>query len=187
MLLYYLSLVDTPEDKSKLEQLYYEYRELMKYIALDILKDNAAAEDAVHDAFLKLIHYLDGIEDVYSHKTKSFIVIVIKSVSLDHYRKANKHATVNIDDVSESSLSIYEPYEKADSLDVQIVLSKIKILPESYRDILELKIYYGYSDRKIADILHISHSAVRKRLQRARNTLEKLLNDREDHYADIKS
>ena len=54
MLLYYLSLVDTEEEKSKLENLYYEYKALMKYIAFNILGDNGLAEDAVHEAFIKL-------------------------------------------------------------------------------------------------------------------------------------
>lgn len=76
MLLYYLSLVDTEEEKSKLENLYYEYKALMKYIAFNILGDNGLAEDAVHEAFIKLTRHLDGIGEIKSLKTKAFIVII---------------------------------------------------------------------------------------------------------------
>ncbi|MBO5020416.1 MAG: hypothetical protein J6D52_07110 [Clostridia bacterium] len=51
-------------------------------------------------------------------------------------------------------------------------------LPDIHRDILQLKVYYEDSDKKIADLLGISHQAVRKRLQRARNALGKLLKER---------
>lgn len=91
MLSLYLSLLDTEEEKSKLEKLYYEYRELMKYIALGILNDEYTAEDAVHNAFIKLTRHLKGIEEIKNHKTKSFIVIIIKSVSLDMLKKEKKN------------------------------------------------------------------------------------------------
>lgn len=78
VLLFYLSLLDTEEEKSKLEKLYYQYKALMKYIALDILKDYSMADDAVHEAFIKLIRHLDGIDEIDSRKTKAFIVIVIR-------------------------------------------------------------------------------------------------------------
>lgn len=57
MLLFYLSLLDTEEEKTKFERLYYEYRAVMKYKALEILKDEYLAEDAVHEAFIKLSLY----------------------------------------------------------------------------------------------------------------------------------
>ena len=56
-------------------------------------------------------------------------------------------------------------------------MRKIMLLPDIHRDILNLKIYYEYPDKEIADLLGISHQAVRKRLQRARMALEKLLKE----------
>ena len=89
MLLYYLSLVDTEEERSKLENLYYEYKALMKYVAFNILEDNGLAEDAVHEAFIKLTRHLDGIDEIKSHKTKAFIVIIIRCVALDMHVNIN--------------------------------------------------------------------------------------------------
>jgi RNA polymerase sigma-70 factor, ECF subfamily len=53
MLTFYLSLVIDGPSKSKFEQLYRQYRHMMFWTAQRILQDHAAAEDAVHDAFLE--------------------------------------------------------------------------------------------------------------------------------------
>lgn len=172
MLLFYLSLLETEQEKSKFEKVYYIYRKLMKYIAFDILRDNSLAEDAVQEAFIRLTRHLNGIEEIDSHKTKSFIVIVIKSAAIDLLRAENKHKTERFD-LSENIPSFNENPE--DGLSAKQILECIKALPENYRDILELGVYHGFSDKEISDILNISNSAARKRLERARKELARLL------------
>lgn len=54
MLGIYLAMLDTPEEKSKFEVLYKEYRSTMYNHAYGILKDKHLAEDAVHNAFFEV-------------------------------------------------------------------------------------------------------------------------------------
>ena len=89
-MLIYLSLLDTQEDISKFELIYNTYKKQMYYTANNILKDNYLAEDAVHNAFLRIIDNLEKIDDVNSHNTKGLIVIIVKNVSIDIYRKNKK-------------------------------------------------------------------------------------------------
>ena len=142
----------------------------MKYVALGILKDDYIAEDAVHNAFIKLTRHLNGIEEIESHKTKSFMVIIIRSVSLNMLEKEKKSAPV--DNIETISFLNDKTFEKIEALEL---CEMIKSLPDIHRDILELKVYYDMSDKEISDILNISNSAVRKRLQRARNALLNLM------------
>ena len=51
MLVYYLQMLDTPEEKVRFEQIYLKYRGLMYHVAEDILHNRQDAEDAVHNAF----------------------------------------------------------------------------------------------------------------------------------------
>lgn len=44
----YLSMIDSPEDQSKFELLYTEYRNVMYHVAFKILQNEQDAEDAVH-------------------------------------------------------------------------------------------------------------------------------------------
>ena len=172
MLSFYLGLLDTAEEKSKLEKLYYEYRNLMKYVAFGILNNNEQAEDAVHEAFIKLTRYLDGIEEIKCHKTKSFIVIIIRSVSLDMLAKEKKHKIYPIENIEDTCCVDDDIFEK---IEVEELYNKIKNLPDVYTDVLELKVYYDLSNKQIGDILEISPQTVRKRLQRARNAFKELL------------
>lgn len=165
MLAFYLSLLDTEEEKSKFTQLYIKYGRLMKYIARRRLKDEHLAEDALHNAFIKLTRYLHTIEEIDCHKTKHFVVIIIDSVVTDMQRKDK-----NYPDNSYEELEPIIPYEEdmLDHVAVQELLALIKELPEKYRTVLELRVYHQLNEKQIADLLGIGYAAARKRLERAR-------------------
>lgn len=54
MLLFYMSLIDNDDDRTKFEILYNKYRKRMVYTAYSVLGNNEDAEDAVHDTFIKI-------------------------------------------------------------------------------------------------------------------------------------
>ena len=51
MLICYLQMLDTPEEKIRFEQIYLKYRGLMYHVADSVLHNRQDAEDAVHNAF----------------------------------------------------------------------------------------------------------------------------------------
>ena len=53
-MLIYLTMIEAEEDRHRFLSLYRRYKKLMLYIAHDILHDPHDAEDAVHEAFLRL-------------------------------------------------------------------------------------------------------------------------------------
>lgn len=53
----HLQMIDTPEDRSKFERLYLEYRGLMFHTANQILRNEQDPEDAVHQVFLKIAEH----------------------------------------------------------------------------------------------------------------------------------
>lgn len=50
----YLMIIEAEEDKDNFVVLYKKYRTLVQTVCYNILKDNHLAEDATHDAFIKL-------------------------------------------------------------------------------------------------------------------------------------
>lgn len=174
MLLLYLSTIDTPEDKSKFELLYETYRRLMKYIALDILNDETLAEDAVHDAFVKIIPHLQKFDDIACRKTKRYIVNVIKSVSIDMYNKIKRRKTTytdNLELLADGSDVIFGNFELCE------ITEAIGSLPDEYREALIYRYVYNYSDKELADFLKINVGAARKRVERAKLKLASLLKE----------
>lgn len=88
---FYLTMIENSSDQTKFEELYLTYKKTMFYVATDILKDAYLAEDAVHQAFIRIIENLDKINQIDCHKTRSFIVIITKNIAIDNYRKRKRN------------------------------------------------------------------------------------------------
>lgn len=172
MLLLYLSTIDSDESKDKFESLYLKYRKHMKHIALKILGDEHLAEDAVHNAFVKIISNLEKFNKIDCQETRNLIVIIIRSVSIDMYRKRNREFENT--DILDKEISIETDFS---IIEVDNILKEIDVLPDIYKDILLLKVEYGYKDREIAKLLGLKIDTVSKRLERARKQLKKQLNE----------
>ena len=176
MLCFYLSLVETEEDQSKLCKIYYEYKRIMMYTALNVLKNEDLAQEAVNDAFIRIINNLHRIEEdeIFSAKTKSFLVKIVRNTAIDLLKEETKQKGVELDTVDET-ITVSQKNDVDDFMNVDAVYEAIKKLPEAYREILELKIYRDFTDKEIAKFLNLSNLVVRKRLQRAREALLQIL------------
>ncbi len=106
-------MVKSSQQKEKLHQLYALYEQPLYRIAYAILHQTEQAEDAVSDAFLKIISHLDQIESPDSPKTKAFLIQVIRNTAINQYRKNAKDAErlTNIDD---STLQVPSPHNEVE-------------------------------------------------------------------------
>lgn len=176
MLAFFAAIKDE-NSRSKLEALYIKYKNDMFKVAYSILNDYQLAQDAVHSAFINLADNLDKIEEINCNKTRSFVVIIIKNVSINLYRKRKKQNCImleNIDNIlPDDSESIDERIINADMFN--LISSRIQQLNTAYSDIISLKYFYHYSDNEIAKLLNITPENTRVRLHRARKSLIKLL------------
>ena len=77
-------------------------------------------------------------------------------------------------DFADSPETIITAEDGADGL-----LSLIRRMPPSYRDVLLLRCRYGMNDREIADVLGVHGGTVRTRLSRARAWLKEKLAEKE--------
>ena len=67
----YLQMIETDEDKSKFEEIYQEYRNLMYYVAYKRMQHEQDAEDVVHHVFVKIAENIKNIEPVNVYHQKS--------------------------------------------------------------------------------------------------------------------
>ena len=162
----YLQMIDTPEDRSKFEQLYLEYRGLMFHVANKILRNEQDAEDMVHQAFLKVAEKKKKIGDPKCPKTQSYIVTIVENQSIDLYRRRQKHQVVELSDELPGISAVYEG-ENA-------LAACVLKLPARYREVILLRYFQGYSVKEVAAILGLSLSAASKLDQRAKNRLKDL-------------
>ena len=62
----------------------------MHWTAEGILHDEHLAEDAVHEAFLRIIQNFHQIEEILSPKTRSFVVIIVRNAALNMQKKRKR-------------------------------------------------------------------------------------------------
>ena len=73
-------LSDNNYKNTKLERLYMKYKNVMFYVANNILHDKFLAEDAVHQTFIKIYDLLYKINENDCRKTRNFLVIVCRNI-----------------------------------------------------------------------------------------------------------
>lgn len=166
-------VLNSKEEENKFEQLYNTYKASMFSIAKAILHDSGLAEDAVHQSFIKILNHLNKIEDGFSNKTKSFIVIIVRNTAIDIYRKNKKHPIVPFESLEEElaadTLSPTEFVIQEETF--ERMKTNISKLPPKYAEVLLLKYIQECTHEEIAKILQISNENVRYRLHKARKMI----------------
>lgn len=162
----YLGMIDTLEDKSKFEQIYLQYRYLMYHVAFSVLHNGPDAEDAVHQAFVKIAENIKRIEEPVCQRTKSYVVTIAENTAIDIYRRNKKHPSVDFEEAFMGESITYD----GDNALVSCILK----LPQRYRGMLILRYRHGYSVREISKIMGISLDAATKLDQRAKSKLKTL-------------
>lgn len=173
MLMMYLSMVDTQEEKTKIEEIYIRYRKLMFVCANEILQNDFLAEDAVHDAFVKMTGHVKKIDDVNSNKTKHFVIVVVENAAKDIYRREKRREHENWEKLENAGCA-FVAYHPAELEQPEIAILK---LPLKYQHVFRLKYICGYDYEEVAKILGITNSAVRKRISRGKEMLKGILED----------
>ena len=162
-MLVYLMMIESPEDSSTFEKIYYEYRALMFHIANKILNNEQDAEDAVHSAFVKVAENIHKIDEAVCQKTLNYIVTIVESNAIDLYRvKQRRKKVVYSDETIGLTISAPEIHGLDDC---------ILRLPPRYRQVIILKYAHGFSCREIAEQLGISEVNAIQLDQRAKKRL----------------
>ncbi len=173
----FLTLLDEESDKAKFAELYEKYSRLMVYVAKEIIKDDYMAEDAVQEAFIRIAKNFHKINDVSCRKTKNFVVIITKNISIDMMKKHNNIAGID-EYINDKMLSYNDNY--FDLFSQNSLSDGLLKLPDKYRDILYLYYLYGYSFSEVSQLLCLPVETVKK-AQRARNMLKDIL-EKECHH-----
>ena len=183
----------TQEDERELlRRLFFTYAPKMKLLAQSILKNEADAEDALHDTFLLVIRYRKKFVQADEIETMRLLVIYSRSVCFNRLRR-EKRIRAHI--VPESPTDAGDPQPAADIPDAdadptKLLLTKeqsdllrraIDRLPSPAREIVWLRYYAGHTNVEIGALLGIKPSTVGSTLRRS---LAKIQNETEAYFVD---
>ncbi len=177
MLQFYLSLVETEEERSLITELYTKYEQKMFRAAMDILHNNHSAEDAVHDAFLKIIDKLQELNFDNDVKTGALLVIMVRNISKNMY---NKDKRIEISEILEEVVEDNNSFSEYHRLEEVTAKEAISKLPAELRQVIVMRYILEIDVKEIASTLGIAPTTVYARIQKAREVMRKILEESDE-------
>lgn len=180
---YILEYPNKEDDHSNIvENFYTKYSIMMLRAALKKTKDFQLAEDAVHQAFVKIIEMLDKIDDRDEKRTGGLLCLMAQQAVTEIYNKKERSLGETFDELHDSTEFINSSNE--DLLDVLLKKDGIDNLKQSlcwlseeYRTAIILKYSYQLSSREIAEITKTTVNLVHVRIHRAKQRIKKYLSE----------
>ena len=163
-------------EEAALAALVDRYSSTLYRVAFSVLRNPADAEDAVQEAFLRVLRHRHALHDVRDHRV--WLIRIVWNVVLD--RKRRLKTRPETDDVAELARVLPSNGLSAEEIAAAAqhhsrVLACVNRLPAKEREVLLLSAFEELSSVEIASVLGITESSVRSRLFRARNLMAGLL------------
>lgn len=156
------------EEQKKLERLYALYEQPMYRVAFAVLHQTEAAEDAVSDAFMKVMKHIRSIKNPDSEETKHYMIKVIRTTAFTQYRKLQRKAEWEVS-ADDSMMQIAAPEENKET-----VSEVLKTLKTEERELVLLRCAEDLSWQEISRKLGVTETCARKRFERVRKYLIKM-------------
>jgi len=153
-----------------------QYAGTLYRVAFSVLRNAADAEDAVQEAFLRVLRHRHILGEIRDHRV--WLIRIVCNIVLDRKRRAKTRPET--DDVDELARVLPSAGLSALQLSAAAehhshVLGCVDRLPPKERQVLVLSAFDELTSVEIASILGITESSVRSRLFRARNLMAGLL------------
>jgi len=153
-----------------------QYATTLYRVAFSVLRNAADAEDAVQEAFLRVLRHRDTLEEVRDHRV--WLIRIVWNIVLDRKRRAKTRPET--DDISDLARVLPATGLSADERAAAAqhharILELVDRLPAKEREVLVLSAFEELNSVEIAEVLRITESSVRSRLFRARNLMAELL------------
>jgi len=153
-----------------------QYAGTLYRVAYSVLRNASDAEDAVQEAFVRVLRHRDTLHEVRDQRV--WLIRIVWNVVLD--RKRRMKTRPETDDVAELARVLPAAGLSADERVAAAqhhahVLACVEQLPAKERQVLMLSAFEELTSVEIASVLGISESSVRSRLFRARNLMAGLL------------
>jgi len=162
--------------RRQLEQVYEQYRQGLFSLALAVTGNETEAEDAVHDAFLKLVRHGQSPRGDLT----PYVFATVRNAAMDRVRRRIRRPEARhtvLADTRETQPPSEQALLKGER--DRLIRNALDNLPELQQQTVVMKMYGNLTFQQIADALDEPLSTVSSRYQRAlkalRHSLEELL------------
>lgn len=176
MLAFYLSLIETQEDKRLFEQIYMDHRQNMFSYAKKLLGDEGYAEDIVHDVFLSIIK--TGVDKIHEVDNENhlwnYLSTAVRNQCITFSKKHGIHIAQEpeYNDLLGRDLNEDVPLQESS---YQFLVEIIRNMNPTYADVLYYSLVHEMNSVQIAKLLKLEPATVRQRISRGKKLLKEKL------------
>ncbi len=157
-------------DRNSQYQLYELYVNAMYNVSMRMIGTKEDAEDIIQDSFVEAFKNLTSFR--YESTFGSWLKRIVINKSINHL-KLKKIQIIPLEH-HEYHLS-EEINEPIDTIDIKKIKKGIALLPDGYKQIINLYLIEGYDHIEISEILEISNSTSKSQYHRAKKKLIQII------------
>ena len=177
MLAFYLSALESQQEKNRFRDIYEQQYKLMYYVAMGILKNHDQAEDAVQGTFFAMLKNKEKLFSIPCREIPNWCVSIVKGKCIDIVRQQKHFSDTPIDDMAEYLEDNASPVElqvitKMEYERMRHYLTQLDTLSQQ---ILNMHYALKLSIKDIAAELNMKEKTVEMRIYRAKNKVREQL------------
>jgi RNA polymerase sigma-70 factor, ECF subfamily len=150
-------------------QIWHDFRHRLKVFIRNRVRTEHDAEDVLQDVFVKVNQKLPTLKD--EERLESWLFRLTRNTITDYYRRLRPSEELT-DEVLLLSAETPDKVGLAIKELANCIQPLLQTLTEPYRYALERTSYQGITQKALAEELHLSLSAAKSRVQRARQQLK---------------
>lgn len=156
-------------DRKAQNELFRLYKDTLYFTSLKYCRNEADAEDNLHDAFIAIFQKIKTFTNKGSFEGWMKRITIYKAI--DKY-KASKSTNIEL---KGDWLSEEDEVDVDEDISLDTLLKLVQQLPDRYRLVFNLFQLDGYSHNEIAKMLSISENTSKSNYHRAKNILRENL------------
>ncbi len=168
-------------DKEFMKRLYLDYYAKMLRMAYSMTSNQSDAEDIIHDACLSLIPKVPLLKTLPTEIQEGYVISTTKNAAFKVLRKQNR--TVSIENDHMNQIPDDQPstdYALLEEASIQELMDAIRELSAEDQLVLRMKYFEKSTDTEIGKLLEIKEVSVRSKLTRARQRIQRILEERQN-------
>lgn len=181
MLMFYLQLIETEEEREYFGLIYEAYKKQMQWVANDVLHKWDLAEDAVHTAFVGIANNMASLHGRSREDIRNYVLKAAKNAAINLLQKENRQKQLlpeldfePMDDSVLEDLCAKEGYENT--------VKAISCLNEPYSTVLYCYFVMEMDYDAIATTVQRKSATVRQQVHRGKKLLYVLLNKEDSNH-----
>lgn len=172
-------------ERDLVNEIFQNYNVKLFNISFKILRSQSDAEDAVSNAFLKIIDHMEKISKLPYPQIVPYCVVIVKNECTNILRQKKKMISFeDMDYLNNDSVVDVDEYLYVYS-DKEQLCKAISQLPDDDRYFIQLRFANEMGYREIADLIGTSEGTAKKRGQRILNKLRSLYEEGERNVQHI--